>query len=73
MYHINLTKIVNGKQYNELILKTKNKHKADLAFEGTLLGLRYKLKDKRIGEIVLKNKVKFKYENTVITVTLKED
>ena len=51
MYYINLTKIVNGKQYNELILKTKDKHKADLAFEGTLLGLRYELKDKRIVKL----------------------
>lgn len=73
MYFINLTRITDGKQYNELILSTNNKHEAELAFEGTLLGLRYELKDKRLGELITKNKVKLKFERTIITVTLKED
>lgn len=73
MYFINLTKIINGKQYNELILSTKNKREADLAFEGTVLGLRYELKDKKLGEVIKKDKVKFMFEKTIITVTLKED
>lgn len=73
MYFVNLTKIINGKQYNELILSTKNKREADLAFEGTVLGLRYELKDKRLGEVIKEHKVKFMFEKTIITVTLKED
>lgn len=73
MYNVNVTKIENNKQSNELIVATKDRHEADLAFEGTILGLRYKLKDILFGEIVEKNKIKFKYDKTIITVTLKED
>jgi hypothetical protein len=73
MYNVSVTKIENNKQSNEIIVVTKDRHEADLAFEGTILGLRYNLKDILSGEIVKKNKIKFKYDKTIITVTLKED
>jgi len=73
MYNVSVTKIENNKQSNEIIIVTKDRHEADLAFEGTILGLRYNLKDMLSGEIVKKNKIKFKYDKTIITVTLKED
>lgn len=72
MYSVNITKIENHKQSNDLVVATKDKHEAELAFEGTILGLRHQLKDIRTGEIIEKNKIKFKYANTIITVTLKE-
>ena len=72
MYNVNVTKIENNKQTNELIVATKDRHEADLAFEGTILGLRHQLKDILTGEVIERNKIKFKYDKTIITVTLKE-
>lgn len=73
MYYVHLTKIINGIQSNELILKTKNKHEAELAFEGTVLGIRHELKHKDTKEIILEKKIKFLCDKTSITISVKED
>ncbi len=72
MYYIRLTKINNKKQTDELILATKNKNEACLAFEGTLVGLHYELNNKQLQEKVTNNKVQIKYEDIMIILTLKE-
>lgn len=73
MFYVNVIKNIDHKQSNELIIKTKDKTKAELAFQGTLLGVHYDLRNKKgVTEIVLKNKHTIKYDNTIITVLLKE-
>ena len=72
MYYIRLTKINNKKQTDELILATNNKNEACLAFEGTLIGLHYKLNSIKFQEKIINNKVQIKYEDIMIVLTLKE-
>jgi len=71
MYVVTLNKITNGQQSNEEILATEDKQEAELAFAGTLLGLRYEYKEKHTGEFIIKDKVKIKFDKTIITLTLK--
>ena len=73
MFYVNVIKNTDNKQSNELIIKTKDKTKAELAFQGALLGVHYDLRNKKsVTEIVLNNKHTIKYDNTVITVLLRE-
>ena len=72
MFYVRTTKVQNNKQTNDLILQTKDERAAYLAFEGTLIGLRYTYKDKIEQERVEKNKVQLRFKDTIITITVKE-
>lgn len=72
MFCVRVTRIEGKKQTNEVILETNNKDKADCAFIGTLLGIRYDLKNKQLQEVMTKNKAQLKYDNNMIIVTIKE-
>ena len=73
MYYVKLYKNIDGKQSAELILRTKDKHAAQLAYEGTVMGQRYALKEKEYAERTEPDKIKFYKEDDYVSIVLKEE
>ena len=70
MYCVRMTTEQDGIYESEVVIKTQDKHQAELAFEGTVLGVKY---NKKGTEEIEDNKYVLHGTNDKVIVTLKEE
>lgn len=73
MYIVKIIRIENNIKTVDIVLKTKSKYKAQLAYEGALLGIHYELHQQQYKEYPDEYRTKIKYNNKLVLITIDKE